>query len=135
MTPQPTLAEISRMDFRTSRSGETATASLLRALGLQYRYQPAQLAIAKSLGLATQPAPIDNHDGKTIRGETLFGQAGPELWLTMILEHAGRTELPRKDLQELVAAHWARGASLLWDGLRSEDDPLVAFASQVVKAK
>lgn len=127
------VAEIGRMDFRTSRSGETATRSLLRALGLQYRYQPARLAIGKSLGIATRPAPIDNLDGKVIRGETLFGQAAADLglWAGLVEEHAGGP-LDRRALHDLVAAHWARGAGLLWDALRDSPDPLVGVARLAV---
>lgn len=126
-----TLNEIGRLDFRTSRSGETATASLLRHLSLQYRYQPARLAIARSLGLPTRPAALDNLDGKPIRGETLFGQeaVGLGLWVSLVTEHAGRGPLSRKDLVDEVAAHWARGAGLLWDGLRNEPDPSCALAT------
>ena len=133
----PTLGEIGRVDFRTSRSGDTATASMLSRLSLQYRYQPARLAIGRSLGLPTQPAPVDNMDGKPIRGETLFGlepgDAG--LWLGLLGQHAGRGALSRKDLLDLVAAHWARGAGLLWDLLRSAEDPAVTFATHIVQSR
>jgi hypothetical protein len=122
------------MDLRTSRSGDTATATLLRALGLQYRYQPARLAIARSLGLSTQPHPVENLDGKSIRGETLFGQAAADLgmWTSLFSAHAGRDPLSRKDLHELVAAHWARGAGLLWDSIRACDDPVGALTAQLI---
>jgi hypothetical protein len=122
------------MDFRTSKSGETATNSLLRALDLQYRYQPARLALGRSLGVPTQPALVDNHDGRAIRGETLFGPALEDigLWTSLIAEHAQNTALTRRNLQDLVAAHWARGAGLLWDGLRSAKDPLEALSGQLL---
>ncbi len=121
------------MDFRTSRSGDTATASLLRALELQYRYQPARLAIGKSLGVPTAPPAPENLDGKAIRGETLFGQASADLgmWTCLIVAHAGQGPLSRKTLHELVAAHWARGAGLLWDSLRDKDDKLTNMANQI----
>ena len=130
------VAEIGRMDFRTSRSGETATRSLLRALGLQYRYQPARLAIGRSLGIATRPAAVDNLDGKVIRGETLFGQGASDLglWAGLVEEHAG-VSLDRRSLHDLVAAHWARGAGLLWDALRDAPDPLVGVARLASRAR
>ncbi len=127
------LPELGRIDFRTSRSGDTATGSLLKALELQYRYQPARLALAKSLSLPT-PAPMpDNLDGKPIRGETLFGAGTEDLasWISLVTVHAGSEPLNRKSLQALVAAHWARGAGLLWDHLRNRDDPLLTFAGQL----
>ena len=131
------VADVGRLDFRTSRSGDTATAALQRALGLQYRYQPARLALGKSLGIRTQPTPVENLDGKTIRGETLFGLAEGEigLWMSLVAEHAGVGPLSRKRLQELVSAHWSRGASLLWDGLRQTDEPAFALAVQATKSR
>ena len=131
------ISDIGRMDFRTSRSGETATASLQRALGLAFRYQPARLAIARSLGLDTQPASVGNADGKTIRGETLFGQGHDEIgtWVSLIVEHAGRGPLSRRDAQDLVASHWARGASLLWERLRGSDNPIADLAAMLAMAR
>lgn len=135
--PWASLAEIGRMDLRTSRSGDTATTSILRALTLQYRYQPARLAIGRSLGVATQPVPAENFDGRAIRGETLFGKNADELgmWISLIVTHAGGGPLSRRDVHDLVAAHWARGAGLLWDGLRGSDDAVGAFASQLSIAR
>lgn len=129
------ISDMGRLDFRTSRSGETATASVQRALGLPYRYQPARLAISRSLGLDTQPPVVPNADGKTIRGETLFGQSRDDvaLWTSLVVQHAGRGGLQRRDMQELVAAHWARGAGLLWATLRRSEDPVADFAAQLLK--
>jgi DNA sulfur modification protein DndE len=131
------VAEIGRIDFRTSRPGDTATNSLLKALGLTYRYQPARLALGRSLGLTTQPPAAENLDGKPIRGETLLGQSGEDvaMWVSLITRHAGRGPLDRRTLQELLAAHWARGANLLWDSLRGVEDPLAALSNQALKAR
>ena len=129
------IADVGRLDFRTSRSGDTATASIQRALRLQYRYQPARLAIGRSLSLGTKPAPVPNLDGKAIRGETLFGQTAQDLglWVSLIVEHAGGAPLGRRELQELVTAHWARGAGLLWDHLRDAADPLSEMVRQTAR--
>lgn len=129
-----TLNEIGRFDFRTSRSGNTATAAILKLLALQYRYQPARLALGRSLGIATQPTAVDNLDSKPIRGETLFGQDSVDigLWISLITAHAGRGPLARKELLDLVAAHWQRGAGLIWDDLRTEADPVVALADRIL---
>lgn len=132
-----TVADIGRLDFRTSRSGETATGQLQRILDLQYRYQPARLALGRSLGVPTPPTPVDNFDGKAIRGETLMGQGADDigLWTSLIVEHAGSASVDRRSLQELVAAHWARGAGLLWDDLREADNPATALAALLVKPR
>ena len=129
------VSEIGRIDFRTSRSGETATLSLLKALELQYRYQPARLAIAKSLSIATPPAPVDNLDGKVIRGETLFGAGAEDLasWISVVTGYAGSEPLGRRELQDAIANHWARGAGLLWDSLRNRADPLLEAAGTILR--
>lgn len=130
------IADVGRLDFRTSRSGDTATSSIQRALGLQYRYQPARLAIGRSLGVEAQPASVVNLDGKAIRGETLFGQSAQDLgmWISLIIEHAGGLQLGRRELQDLVSAHWSRGAGLIWDGLRGGADPLSDAVRQAARA-
>lgn len=127
------LGDVGRLDFRTSRAGENATASLQRALGLQYRYQPARLAIARSIGLGTEPPPVANNDGKAIRGETLFGPGQDELaiWLGLMLTVSQTRPASRRALQDLVAAHWARGAGLIWEDLRDEDEPAEVLARQI----
>lgn len=129
------LAEIGRIDFRTSRSGDTATLSLLKALELQYRYQPARLAIARSLSLPLPPPPVDNLDGKVIRGETLFGSGTEDLaiWVSLLTGYSGERPLDRRELQDVVAAHWARGAGLLWENLRDRPDPLLALTGQLLQ--
>lgn len=131
------LAEVGRLDLRTSRSGDAATASLQRALGLQYRYQPARLAIARSLGLPKEPPPAENLDGKPIRGEQLFGLLPEEigLWMTLLAARQAGALAGRRSLQEMVAAHWARGAALLWDGLRSSSDAPLALATQLLRQR
>lgn len=132
-----TVTEIGRLDFRTSRSGDTATGQLQRILDLQYRYQPARLALGRSLGVPTPPTSVDNFDGKAIRGETLMGQGADDigLWTSLIVEHAGSAVQDRRSLQELIAAHWARGANLLWDDLREADDPVAMLATLLLKSR
>jgi hypothetical protein len=136
-TSPPTIADIARLDFRTSRAGDTATAQIQRALELQYRCQPARLAIGRSLGIKTAPPPLENFDGKVIRGETLFGQSTDDLamWTSLLAEHAKATIGERRVLQELVGAHWARGAGLLWDSLREVPDPAAALARQLTRVR
>ncbi len=131
------IGEIGRIDFRTSRSGESATMSILSGLALQHRYQPARLALGRSLQMPTPPNPVDNLDGRTIRGETLFGQDQGDLgvWVSLIIVHTGSQDLGRKQLRELVAAHWARGAGLIWDSLRGAPDPFEAMIQQIDRAR
>lgn len=131
------VAEMGRLDFRTSRAGDSATSQLQRMFDFPFRYQPARLALGRSLGVPTPPAPVDNFDGKAIRGETLFGQGADDigLWTSLVITHAGKPIRDRRTLQDMIAAHWARGAGLLWDDLRETDDPVVVFRDQLLKKR
>lgn len=112
-----TLTEIAQGQFKTTRTADDINENLRRALGMRHRYGPARLAIARSLALTDQP-PADvlarQEPGKVIRGDPLLGSdAEVGAWAALLVEHAGQP-LSRQDLQGLVAAHWHRGAELLW---------------------
>ncbi|ESQ84199.1 hypothetical protein AEAC466_10670 [Asticcacaulis sp. AC466] len=67
--------------------------------------------------------------GKPIRGETLFGQEESELalWVALIFEHSSSPQLTKKDLTELVAAHWHRGMRLLAEQIGNWDEEPHSF--------
>ena len=90
----------------------------MQALGLKFRYVPARLALSRSLSESKQPdlSPfLQEEQSKPIKGENLFG-LGVDLatWISLFIEHAQKSDLAKKDLQNLVAGHWHRGAHLLW---------------------
>ncbi|MCO4317813.1 DndE family protein [Phyllobacterium sp. 21LDTY02-6] len=109
------LGDLFRADFRTSQSSDAINTALQKSLLFDYRYQPARIAIGLSLAQSTAPRPSSDTLGKPIRGETLFGQEESEmaLWVTLICAQADIRAPSRKQLFELVAAHWARGLDLL----------------------
>jgi DNA sulfur modification protein DndE len=130
-----TLLEISGARFSTSKAADELNSRLMRALGLKQRYAPARLAIARSLSLPDPPPvdPIKGDDtGKTIEGHTLFGD-GADLssWAALIVEAADNSDLSRKDFQQLVAAHWHRGASLLWKEWEETEGDFGSFVTRV----
>lgn len=118
------LGDLLRTDFRTSAEGDALNTKLLKDLGLDYRYQPARLAISVSMVDPKPPSNPPEFLGKPIRGETLFGAEEVEigLWVALLVEHAGLEQLSRRDVIDLVAGHWQRGARILvrrverWDG-------------------
>jgi DNA sulfur modification protein DndE len=128
-----TLTDIAQLQLRTSAQADDVNETLRKHLGMRHRYGPARLAIARSLGLP-EPPPVEqtkgSEPGKTIRGDPLFG-SGAEVaaWAALIVEHAGK-ELDRAELQNLVAAHWHRGALLLareWEETGSDYARFVAL--------
>jgi hypothetical protein len=130
------LLDLVRSEFRTSRAADEMNSRFQTLLGLPHRYGPARLALGRSLGLATVPTFELNHlgYGRPIRGEHLFGQ-GAELatWVTLLVEHAATVGLERRDLQALVAAHWQRGMTLLWDDWRAAGSDFDRFVTRLVR--
>ena len=88
---------------------------LMAKLGLKFRYEPARLAIARSLELDDPPPPLQGEDseeyGKTIPGRNLFGDEELALWIAMIIERANLVEPTSEAIQEQVRRHWHRGIS------------------------
>jgi S-DNA-T family DNA segregation ATPase FtsK/SpoIIIE len=128
------LADIGRADFRPSLAADAHCEALQRALDLPFRYQIARMAIARSLSIPSNPpGPVDT-GGRSIRGETLFGTNVTELglWLALLAEHANSPHLSRRDVQELTAAHWCRGASLLDEQWRSSGKQFETFITRLV---
>lgn len=130
------LTDLSRMDFRTSATADQKNTELQQSLRLDYRYQPARIAIGLSLSNPEQAHSPADVLGKPIRGETLFGQEDVDLalWLTLLAQHAGIVSPSRKQVADLVAGHWARGIEMLAKNfLGNEADPqefLAGYATQ-----
>ena len=128
--------ELTRGDFRTTRSADELNARFQSLLRLPHRYGPARLAIGRSLGLPSQPELQLNSlgYGKPLKGEQLFGQ-GVELacWLTLIIEHVSGDDISRKDFQTLVAAHWHRGIYLLWEDWKTSAGELDQFIERIAR--
>ena len=128
------LADVGRMDFRPSAGADQICGTLQRALDLPFRYQIARMAIGRSLSVQSiPPAPADS-GGRSIRGETLLGKEVAEvgLWMALLSEHAGRNDLSKRDVQELVTAHWCRGASALEDQWKASGQNFGAFITRLV---
>lgn len=108
------LAELQSTNFRTSQKADDINTDLMRKLGLRSRYEPARLAIARSLAIPEPPeAEPEEEDeaGKVIKGEHLFGTGGDlGAWVALLVEHCPADEVSKKDIQELVRLHWHRGA-------------------------
>ena len=132
MTPRypVQLLDLLRSDFRTTEAADTLNSRLQTALGFAFRYQSARLAIATSLSNPKVPELEAELRGKPIKGETLFGQKEIDLalWVSLIVEHAERTHATRRNIQDLVAAHWRRGIEVLWaDWLSVGENPTAYF--------
>ncbi len=113
--PTLTFSDLFRADVRTSREADELNTRLQSALGLDFRYQAARLALALSLGDPAPPPAIADLLGKPIRGETLFGQEEVDLalWAALVVEHDPVAATSRRSFLDRTAAHWDRGARRL----------------------
>jgi len=121
------LAELQSTNFRTTKQADDINTELMRKLALKNRYEPARLAIARSLSISTPPSAFDDKEedegGKVIKGEHLFGTGGDlGAWIGLLLEHTPIENASKKDIQDLVRRHWHRGALLLAEEYAQCDD-------------
>jgi DNA sulfur modification protein DndE len=118
--PELGLDQIATAAFRGTAEADGVAQRLKDLLGFGAFNIPARLAIARSLAIADMPAPASGEAGRVIKGDTLFG-AGADLaaWVSLVIEHAGRTPGDLAEFQGWVRAHWARGMKQL-DSLMEE---------------
>ena len=128
--------KIGTADFRTDERSDGINDEFMIRLGMEKRYLPARLAIAKSLA-ASAPVELlgESPKGRAIKGDVLFG-AGPDLscWLILITEHGGQEIADVKMLKSLVAAHWRRGIHILDQEWRDVDGDLPKFIFNLADA-
>jgi hypothetical protein len=109
--------ELVDADFRTTREADELNTKLMPKLGMNVRYGPARLAIARSLSIRDEPPEpeaTEEDDGKAIKGRQLFGD-DLATWTALIVERAKRDDITKRDIQHLVRRHWHRGVHLLWN--------------------
>jgi DNA sulfur modification protein DndE len=118
--PELGLDQIATAAFRGTAEADGVAQRLKDLLGFGAFNIPARLAIARSLAIADMPAPASGEAGRVIKGDTLFG-AGADLaaWVSLVIEHAGRTPGDLAEFQGWVRAHWACGMKQL-DSLMEE---------------
>ncbi|QGY03255.1 DUF1832 domain-containing protein [Methylobacterium mesophilicum SR1.6/6] len=111
-----TLVDVAGGNFRTEEDADELNNKFMQRLGIKSRFIPARLAIARSLAAQGIPpaVPYSAEMGKAIKGDTLFGTgANLSTWIALITQKNGGNITSLKDLLGVVAAHWARGLSLL----------------------
>lgn len=129
------LDQIATAAFRTSASVDERLQLLKDLLGFGAFNIPARLAIARSLAIPEVPPTVQGEQGRSIKGDTLFG-TGADLaaWVSLIVEHAGREPENLREFQSLVAAHWARGAEILVDVLETSGRDAGEFWRAIAEA-
>ena len=128
------LAEIAWAGFSVDDDSDALNDEFMHRLGMQHRFMPARLAIARSLAVPTPPDPAPtSKNPRIIRGHALFGNdTGLPGWTSLIVEHAQPDQLSStKDFSDRVAAHWRRGLALLDEQWRLADGDLTEFVRRV----
>lgn len=115
-------------NFQTSAEADKITEMLKGQLALSVRYRVARLAIGRSLGESTSPTQSVDAQGKTIKGDLLFGIEEYPLWVGMLItnikKHIAKPEFTIATLQNAVRRHWHRGIFLLLDDWKEAgEDP------------
>lgn len=126
---EPTLLALNNAGFKTTQRADDLNTKLMGLLGLKSRYEPARLAIARSLSIRAPPPEVgdEEEDGKIIVGQNLFGD-DLAVWVALVVEHSQRENASVRDVQELVRRHWGRGIDLLmteWEQCSGDFDRFV----------
>lgn len=129
------LLAVTTADFRTSKSADELNTKLMTRLGLKSRYEPARLALARSLAI---PEPLPSEDssdeevGKAILGTQLFGK-DVALWVSLIMEHAKTDSLDMAGLKEAVRGHWQRGIKYLFEEWQNAGEDFDRFLLHIAE--
>lgn len=131
------LLELSKTDFRTTKSADEINTKFQNLLSLNHRYGPARLAIGLSLSQDEEPIlsqEAQDDMGKSIRGEYLFGTAADiATWTALIVERMSTERPSKREVQASVAAHWHRGIELMWQAWKSEDQNFDQFLVHIME--
>lgn len=130
-----TLIDVVGANFRTEDAKDGLNQRFMGHLNMKGRFGPARLAIASSLAVAEPPKRVEGELGKSIKGDTLFGE-GADLaaWVSLIIERSGKLDVTLRDLQALVAAHWSRGLDILEEHWSAAEGDTARFARRLTEA-
>lgn len=129
------MIKLHTVGFPPDKETDALNNEFMKRLGMPHRYQPARLAIARSLAIHTLPPNAGAKTTRVIKGDTLFG-TGENLstWVALVVEHACNEEIDKNRLTELVSAHWRRGIKLLDSEWQRSDDDMTKFVRRLVDA-
>lgn len=130
-----TLIDVVGANFRTDDAKDALNSKFMGHLNMKGRFGPARLAIASSLAVAEPPKRVEGELGKSIKGDTLFGE-GADLaaWVSLVIERSGKVGITLRDLQAMVAAHWSRGLDILEDHWVASEGDLARFTRRLTEA-
>jgi len=126
--------EVANASFRTDKESDQLNDKFMSLLGLEFRYMPARLAIARSLAIPSLPDPLPEKCDlcRTIKGHALFGSGViRSIWISMLVERSEENEITLRKLQKLVAVHWRRGIHQLnkeWE----QDESFESFIHRIL---
>jgi hypothetical protein len=131
------LRAVDSATFRTSKAADELNEKMRSNLGLQHRYEPARLAIARSLAIKTPPPPLPesaaSEGGKSIYGRNLFGEDDLPAWLTLIVQNSSGRVTSVDSLLEEVRRHWHRGMVVLTEEWHNCSENYEAFMLSLVE--
>ena len=131
------LRSIDSATFRPSKVADELNEKMRSNLGLQFRYEPARLAIARSLAIKSPPPPLPDsaaaEGGKSISGRFLFGEEDLPAWLTLIVQSSSGRVTSIESLLEEVRRHWHRGIVVLTEEWQNYSENYEEFILSLVE--
>jgi len=131
------LRAVDSATFRTSKAADELNEKMRSNLGLQHRYEPARLAIARSLAIKSPPPALPESAnaevGKSIYGRQLFGEEDLPAWVTLIVQSSSGRVTNIDSLLEEVRRHWHRGMLVLSEEWLSSSENYEDFILSLVE--
>jgi S-DNA-T family DNA segregation ATPase FtsK/SpoIIIE len=125
--------------FRTSAAAERHTVTLMEGLGLSTKANVARLAIGRSLALGPLTDEGIDAKGLEIPASSLFTQEDIGVWVGLIVTHArmhGGALIDGMDaFRAAVRQHWHRGAVLLMDDWKAQEENFDAFLGTLINRR
>src|SRR5262249_47886359 len=126
---------VTTADFRTGKSADDLNTKFMTRLGLKSRYEPARIALARSLAIPEPLSAEENSDeevGKAILGTQLFG-TDVGLWVSLLMEHAQADSFSMAELKSAVRGHWQRGINRLFEEWKNSGEDFDRFLLQMAE--
>jgi S-DNA-T family DNA segregation ATPase FtsK/SpoIIIE len=133
------IQQILSSRFRTSGTADKYTVTLMEGLGLSTKANVARLAIGRSLAMGPLPDEGVDAKGLEIPASSLFSQEDIGVWVGIIVTHAGMHGSATIDnmdaFRAAVRGHWHRGATLLMDDWKANDENFDKFLETLINRR
>ncbi|HEY9080473.1 DNA translocase FtsK [Magnetovibrio sp.] len=133
------IQQILSSRYRTSQVADRHTVTLMEGLGLSTKANVARLCIGRSLAMGPLLEEGIDAKGLEIPAASLFTQEDIGVWVGMVVTHAQMNNAsPIETMDSFRAAvrmHWHRGAQLMMDDWRANDEDFDRFLETLINRR